>query len=73
MCIGWLEKARKEFSEMKAGEEISLLGPLGNGFPLERAEGKRAILFGGGIGIPPMLETAKQLRGEKKHCAGLPG
>ena len=63
-------KGTEEFSEMKAGEEISLLGPLGNGFPLERAEGKRAILFGGGIGIPPMLETAKQLRGEKSIVLG---
>lgn len=24
-----------EFSHMKAGEEITVLGPLGNGFPLE--------------------------------------
>ena len=38
---------------------------MGNGFPLEAAEGKRVFLIGGGIGVPPMLETAKALKGEK--------
>lgn len=51
----------KEFSTYRAGDSIDLLGPLGNGFPLEEAAGKRILLIGGGIGIPPMLETAKQL------------
>ena len=50
-----------EFSRWNAGEEIFLLGVLGNGFPLEKAQGKRVFLMGGGIGIPPMLELAKAL------------
>ena len=53
------------FSRLKSGEKIEALGPLGNGFPLEEAEGKKVFLIGGGIGIPPMLETAKQLKAEK--------
>ncbi len=63
-------KGTEEFSRMKAGEEISVLGPLGNGFPLERGKGRRVILFGGGIGIPPMLETARQLSAEKSIVLG---
>jgi dihydroorotate dehydrogenase electron transfer subunit len=43
------------------------MGPLGNGFTLE---GKKAILIGGGIGIPPMLELAKQLQCEKTIVLG---
>lgn len=50
-----------EFSKMSVGDKISVLGPLGNGFPL--LEGK-SLLIGGGIGIPPMLELAKSLRGK---------
>lgn len=50
-----------EFSKWNAGEEIFLLGVLGNGFPLEKAQGKKVFLMGGGIGIPPMLELAKAL------------
>ncbi len=56
-----------EFSDWEAGEEIRLQGPLGNGFPLRP---ERAILIGGGIGIPPMLELAKRLPGEKTIVAG---
>lgn len=49
-----------EFSKLTAGDEIEIMGPLGNGFPLE---GDKAIVVGGGIGVPPMLELAKQLPG----------
>lgn len=49
------------FSRLRKGDTVEVLGPLGNGFPLEEADGKRVFLMGGGIGIPPMVETAKQL------------
>lgn len=51
----------REFSAYQTGESISVMGPLGNGFPVEAGKGKKAFLIGGGIGIPPMLELAKQL------------
>ena len=51
-------KGTEEFSHLSAGDEIEVMGPLGNGF----TQGKgRAVLMGGGIGIPPMLELAKTL------------
>ena len=60
----------KEFSQMKAGDTIQVVGPLGNGFPLEKAEGKKAFLMGGGIGVPPILELAKQLNCDKQIVVG---
>ena len=37
-----------------------MIAPLGKGFSVkELPEGKRVIVVGGGIGVPPMLETAK--------------
>ena len=59
-------KGTKEFSRYRAGDGIEILGNLGNGFPLDAAEGKRVFLMGGGIGIPPMLQLAKDLKMEGK-------
>ena len=57
----------KQFSEMKQGDKIRVLGPLGNGFELGE---KKAFLIGGGIGIPPMLQLAKVLNCEKTAVLG---
>ena len=51
----------REFSGLETGDRVDLVGPLGNGFPTERAEGKRVWLVGGGIGIPPMLQLDHDL------------
>lgn len=56
-------KGTKEFSHLKEGRRVWLLGVLGNGFPYEEAKGKHAVLMGGGIGIPPLVELAKTLSG----------
>lgn len=58
------------FSRMKEGDTLPIIAPLGNGFPLDRAEGKTAFLIGGGIGVPPILELAKQLHCKKQIVAG---
>ena len=49
-----------EMSSYKAEETIEIIGPLGNGF-FKRPK-KKAILIGGGIGIPPMVQLAKELK-----------
>ena len=36
----------EEFSHLKAGDEVDILGPLGNGFPMEEGKGKRVMLMG---------------------------
>lgn len=59
-------KGTKELSAYRAGRNIRILGNLGNGFPLEAAEEKRVFLIGGGIGIPPLLQLAKDLKQEGK-------
>lgn len=51
-------KGTDEFSHYQVGEQIKLVGPLGNGFSLE---GERPVVIGGGIGVPPMLQLSKEL------------
>lgn len=50
----------EQFSKLVSNDKIRVLGPLGNGFTLYSDES--AMLIAGGIGIPPMVETAKQLK-----------
>lgn len=59
-----------EFSALKPGEQAAVLGVLGNGFPLEAGKGKRCFLMGGGIGVPPILQLAKELEADKSVILG---
>lgn len=56
-----------EFSGYHTGEQLRVMGPLGNGYP---KKSKKALLLGGGIGIPPLLQLAKELEGEKQIVLG---
>ena len=56
-------KGTAEFSGYTKGTEVRILGPLGNGFPLEAAKGN-VVLMGGGIGIPPLLQLSKKINAE---------
>ena len=53
------------------GDKVEILGILGNGFPVEAARpGMRAVLMGGGIGVPPILQLAKELDCDKTVVVG---
>lgn len=49
---------------LKKDDAIELLGPLGNGFPVDKLTGKIAVVTGG-IGIAPMIYTVKEMNAEK--------
>jgi dihydroorotate dehydrogenase electron transfer subunit len=65
---GWVELLYKKvgagtrlLAERQPGEPVSLLGPVGNSFQLHE-ERSRPLLLGGGVGMPPMLFMASNLR-----------
>lgn len=62
-------KGTEEFSGCRAGDTLEIVGPLGNGFPLDKKY-ESVFLVGGGVGIPPMVELAGKLPGEKLVVAG---
>lgn len=51
-----LGRGTELLAQVRVGEQVSLLGPLGNGFTLGLPEA--ACLVGGGMGIAPMLFLA---------------
>jgi dihydroorotate dehydrogenase electron transfer subunit len=53
----------KLLAQKKVGDVVDVLGPLGNGFPVEEAKaGSTALLVGGGIGVPPLYELSLRLK-----------
>ena len=65
-----LGKGTEEFASYHSGDTLDVIGVLGNGFPLEKADGKSVFIIGGGIGIPPMLQLTKELKSDKKIVLG---
>jgi len=56
-----LGKGTQCLARMERGQEVELLGPLGNSFTL--CEGLDvAVLVAGGIGVPPIAALARQIR-----------
>ena len=50
------------FSTLKGGDSLDVMGPQGNGFDLSELDQRSCVLLvGGGIGVPPLFEVAKQL------------
>jgi len=53
----------KRLCELRAGEGVWALGPLGQGFTAPR-DGRRALLVGGGVGIAPLAILQDELERE---------
>jgi dihydroorotate dehydrogenase electron transfer subunit len=63
---GWVDFLYKRLGEgtallanRKAGESISMFGPIGKPFSVKRS---RPLLIGGGVGMPPMIFLAEELK-----------
>jgi dihydroorotate dehydrogenase electron transfer subunit len=74
---GWIEMLYKIvghglhcLAERRAGDSVSVLGPIGKGFT-PHVERPRTLLIGGGVGIPPMVFLAERLR-ERTDAKWLP-
>ncbi len=62
----------KDLSQLQAGEQLNVLTALGNGYDLTKA-GTHPLLVGGGIGVPPLLQLAKDLRAQNKEVTVILG
>lgn len=61
-------KGTEAMSKLKADDSLDVFGPLGNGFLVDEDE-KEILLIGGGIGVPPLYEIAKQYRKMEKKVS----
>lgn len=55
-------KGTERMAALTPGTEIECMGPNGNGFPIEMEQMEKALLIGGGIGVPPLYYLGKELK-----------
>jgi len=62
-------KGTELLSQRKIGEQVDVLGPLGNGFKVNTK--KNAIIIAGGMGAAPLLYLARQLTNNKSQTTNI--
>jgi dihydroorotate dehydrogenase electron transfer subunit len=65
-------KGTRLLSEIEPGEDLDIIGPLGNGFKIDTTK-ELAIIVGGGAGVAPLLSLAKELKRKVKAIYALIG
>ncbi|MBQ2943402.1 MAG: dihydroorotate dehydrogenase electron transfer subunit [Ruminococcus sp.] len=65
-------KGTEVMSKMTEGTELDVLTVLGNGYNLSES-GDKPLLVGGGVGVPPMYQLAKDLVAEGKKVTVILG
>jgi dihydroorotate dehydrogenase electron transfer subunit len=66
ICFKVIGAGTQSLADAKAGDRVSVLGPLGNGF--EIADAKTHVLVAGGYGIAPIIGLARRLIEDGKGC-----
>ena len=62
LLIQTVGEGTHKLAELKAGDKLNLVFPLGNGFsPMQKA-GEKVLLVGGGVGVAPLLNYGKELK-----------
>lgn len=62
-----------KMSQVKVGETLNLLFPLGNSFSLPHEKDAKLLLIGGGVGIAPLLYMGSYLKDKGYECNFLLG
>ena len=53
--------------KLSPGDEMSVRGPYGNGFPFNEVKGKNILIVGGGIGLPPLRSLFEPMFDARKE------
>lgn len=61
LLIQLVGEGTHQLANLKVGDMLNLLFPLGNGFSPVQKSGERVLLVGGGVGVAPLLEYGKYL------------
>ncbi|PKK40105.1 Dihydroorotate dehydrogenase electron transfer subunit [Clostridiaceae bacterium JG1575] len=67
-----LGEGTRSLAQVAPGQILSVVGPLGTGFPIQ-SDAKRVLLIGGGVGVPPLYELGCRLKKEGTQVTSVLG
>ncbi len=62
LLIQMIGDGTRKMSELKSGDTLNLMYPLGNNFTIPEKQDKKLLLIGGGVGTAPMLYLGSELK-----------
>ena len=61
LLVAMVGDGTRRLAELKVGEKLNCVLPLGRGFSLPSSANQRFLLVGGGVGVAPLLLLAKEI------------
>lgn len=62
LLVQMVGEGTRSLAELKEGDTLNLVFPLGNGFSPVGKKDEKVLLVGGGVGVAPLLEYGKYIR-----------
>ncbi len=67
ICVKKIGRITSFIFNIKEGDVVGVRGPYGNGFPMDKLEGKDILIVAGGIGILPLRSFIKEMIYRKRY------
>ena len=62
LMVAMIGDGTRRLGELKAGDTVNCVLPLGNGFTMPQSREERVLLVGGGVGVAPLLYMGAEMR-----------
>ncbi len=65
LCIRVVGNLTRAVHRLSVGDKVGIRGPYGNGFPMERIEGRDVVIVAGGLGLAPLRSLIRHVIHER--------
>src|SRR3989337_3350267 len=67
LCIRSMGNLTNAMHRLSVNDKIGIRGPFGNGFPIEKIEGRDILIVAGGLGLAPLRSLIKYVNNKRKR------
>lgn len=73
LLVAMIGDGTKAMGQLKPGDTLNCVLPLGNGFTMPEHKGEKILLVGGGVGVAPLLYFGKMIKNAESEAVFLLG